>query len=89
MSSVTVLYHPNSEQDALIRDLTYNYKRQTGKELDTLSLETIQGAEMARLYGAIDYPVIIAKDVNGHMLRMWEGNNIPLVSEISFYDQLH
>jgi len=87
MSSVTLLYHPDSDQNAMVRDLEYNYRKQTGKVLDKLSLETIQGAEMARLYGVVQYPAIIAKDTNGIMIRMWEGSNIPLVSEISFYDQ--
>jgi hypothetical protein len=86
MSNVALLYHPNSEDEAFVRDLNYNYKRQTGREIPLVSLETVQGAEMAKLYGVERYPAIIAKTDYGDMIRLWQADEMPLVQEIAFYD---
>jgi len=87
MSSVTILYHPKSEQDRPVRELVFNYKRQTGKDLETISLETVEGADMAKLYGIVDYPALVARDNQGKLLKLWQGKALPLINEISFYDQ--
>ena len=87
MSNITVLYHPNTDHEPLIRDLTFNYKRQTNKDLNTLSLETVEGAEMAKLYDITRYPAIVARRQDGELLKTWEGEPLPLINEISYYDE--
>lgn len=84
---VLVLYHPNSEQDGLIQDFARDYERFKGKKLQSLSLETQQGADYARLYDIVQYPAFLAIADNGTLQRLWQGMPLPLMDELSYWDQ--
>ena len=86
MSNITVLYRPNTDHEPIIRDLQFNYTHQTGKELELLSLDTVEGAELAKLYDVTMYPAIVAKAEDGHLLQLWQGPDLPLINEISYFD---
>lgn len=83
---VVILYRPNSEHDTLVQDFLRDYKRRTNKDLELMSLDTREGAEMARLYDVVDYPAIIAREDDGHLQQMWQGEKLPLIDEVSYYD---
>lgn len=84
---VLVLYHPNSEQDGLTADFARDYERFKGRKLERVSLETIEGADYARLYEIDQYPAFLAIADNGTMQRLWQGMPVPLMDELSYYDQ--
>lgn len=86
MSNVLVLYRPNTDQDPVVRTFTYDYERQTGKKLHSLSLDTIEGDESAKMYGITAYPAVIARDNEGKALKIWQ-TKLPLINEVSYYDQ--
>src|SRR3989344_2188084 len=84
---VLALYHPNSEQDGLIQDFARDYERFKSKKLELISLETVEGADYARLYDIVQYPAFLAIADNGTLQRMWQGMPLPLMDELSYYDQ--
>lgn len=84
---VIVLYHPNSEQDGLIADFARDYERFKAKKLELVSLETQAGADYARLYDIVTYPAFLAITDNGTLQRLWQGMPLPLMDELSYYDQ--
>ena len=86
MSNVVLLYHPNTEDEVFVRDITYNYKHQTGRELPLISLDSVEGAEIAKLYGIERYPAIVARTDYGDMIHLWQADELPMVQEIAFYD---
>lgn len=61
-----------------------NYKR---KKIELVSLETIEGADLAKLYGVDRYPAILVMADNGSMIRLWQGLPLPLMDELSYYIQ--
>ncbi len=83
---VVILYRPNSEHDTLVQDFLREYRARTGKELELTSIDTKEGAEIARLYDAVDYPALIAIEDNGQLHQMWQGDRLPLIDEVSYFD---
>ena len=80
-----VLYHIKSEHGGIVQDYAHDYSRFKGKELELLSLETKEGAEMARLYDVTTYPAVVAIADDGIMQQIWQGLPLPLMDEVSAY----
>ena len=80
------LYHPASEQAMAIETYAHEYASlQPGNKLELISLETPQGARLAELYGITEYPSLIVISNDGHLLRLWQGGDLPLMSELTGY----
>lgn len=82
---VIVLYHQNTEQESLVKDYVAEFERFKRAKLELMSLETVQGAEYARLYDVVQYPAVIAMADDGSMQRMWQGSGMPLMDELAYY----
>jgi hypothetical protein len=82
---IVILYHPKSEHEGKVLDFAADYKRQKGKELELTSLETVEGDEMAKLYDITRYPAVLAIKEDGQLQRMWQGEEMPLMDELSYY----
>ena len=82
---IVVLYHPKSEQGGLIEDFVRDFERFKAKKLEPVSLETIEGSDLARLYDITAYPAVLVMRDNGSLLRLWQGMPLPLMDELSYY----
>lgn len=84
---VVILYRPNSEHDTMVQSYLREYRARTGKDIELVSLDTREGADMARVYDVVDYPGVLAIENDGHLQHMWQGKTLPLIDELSYYDQ--
>jgi hypothetical protein len=84
---IIALYHPKSDHEGLVMDYARDYKGRTGVDLELVSLETEEGAEMARLYGVTVYPALLAIQNDGHLQQVWQGQVLPLMSEVEAYSR--
>lgn len=82
---VVVLYHPQSEHGGQVKDYVAEFKRYKKKSLELFSLETIKGAATAELYGISRYPAFLVISDDGSMQRLWQGQPMPLMDELSYY----
>jgi hypothetical protein len=82
---VYVLYHPRSDHARIVEDFIRDFKRIQGKDIEVLSLETRDGAATASLYDITEYPAILALREDGQLLKFWQGNQLPLMQEVSAY----
>jgi hypothetical protein len=83
---VVVLYRPNSEHYGRVMDYVHDYKRMhPNTQLEMLSLDTVEGAETARLYDVYSYPAILALSNDGHLQQLWQSDQLPLMHEIDAY----
>lgn len=83
---VVILYHQNSEQAGQVEDYIREFKvRHAEHNIEPLSLETREGAEMARLYDVTNYPAALALDGDGRLLQLWQGPHLPMINELDFY----
>ena len=80
-----VLYHPKSEHEGIVQDYVHEFKRFKGKELELLSLETREGAELAKLYDVVRYPAILIIGPDGALQKVWEAPMLPLMNEVDGY----
>lgn len=85
---IVVLYRPGSAHARLavdfIRDFQHFHSTVT---VQTVNLDTRDGASMATLYDITAYPAILALEQNGGMLQMWQGEQLPLMDEVASYMQ--
>lgn len=80
-----MLYRPNSEHARSVEEYVRDFQHQRGKVIELMSLDTVEGAEKANLYGLMQYPAIIAVREDGQLLRDWQGSNLPLMDEVAGY----
>ncbi|HYH75129.1 MAG TPA: hypothetical protein VD735_04175 [Candidatus Saccharimonadales bacterium] len=50
-----------------------------------MSADTREGAATASLYDIWAFPTVMALADDGHMLNMWQGDSLPLMSEVAAY----
>lgn len=82
---VAVLYHPKTEQQGIAEDFARDYRaRHHGSELELISLETVEGAELAKLYDIVRYPAILVTTDDGRLQKFWQ-DDIPLIDEVAAY----
>lgn len=84
---VVILYHPNAEFAGLAQDYTKDYHRRhpDRPEFELISLDTVEGSEMARLYDVVRYPAILALANDGSLQKLWQDQPWPLMDEVSAY----
>ena len=82
---IIALYHPQSDHARRVEDYAHDFQRMHHETIDLLSLESREGADMARLYGITRYPAIIARRDGGEMLQIWTDDQMPLMDEVLAY----
>lgn len=60
-----------------------DFERTQHMKPDLVSLETKEGAEMAKLYDIVQYPAIIVTQDDGAHMKQWEGEPLPLMEEVA------
>ncbi|HOR23173.1 hypothetical protein KBB76_01315 [Candidatus Saccharibacteria bacterium] len=84
---VIVLYRFDSEQARPVLEFTREYESRTGRDLAHYDIETREGSDLAKLYDVTQYPAVIALTEDGQMLHLWQGQQLPLINEVSYYNQ--
>lgn len=83
---LVVLYRPNSENGRAAESFSRDFKaRQPQAVVEMVSLDTKEGSDMARLYDVTIYPAILVLRDDSQMVKMWQGETIPLISEVASY----
>lgn len=54
-------------------------------EPELLSLETREGADMARLYDVTRYPAVLVISQDGRLQQLWQEAELPLMGELEAY----
>lgn len=80
-----VVYKVESDHARAVIDYMADFKRQTGKDLETIDPDTRDGAGLCRTYDIVEYPSVVSLDDNGVLQNMWRGLPLPTISEISYY----
>lgn len=84
---VVVLYRSQSEHERMVLDLEHDYESLTGRSLSLYDLNTKDGEAMASLYDVVNYPAVLALADNGQLLQLWQGEVLPMMNEIMYYDK--
>jgi hypothetical protein len=82
---VVVLYRPRSEQEGKVLDFARDYKQLRNREFNLVSLDTVEGDNMAKVYDITQYPAFLAIKDDGQLEQMWQGEQLPLMNELDYY----
>ncbi len=80
-----ILYHPRTEQEGIVESYVHDFKRFKGKDLEKVSLDTVEGAHIAELYDVMRYPAILVIGPDGALQKAWESPIMPLMDEVDSY----
>lgn len=83
--NISILYRPNSEHERLVLDYQRDFKQRSARDIELVSLDTVEGDELAKIYGVDVYPTIIVRDDEGVLQHMWQGDTLPLMDEVLAY----
>lgn len=83
---VVVLYRRDSDYGRSVEEFIHEFRRAHGStEIEEVSLDTPEGAEIQKVYGLVDQPAILALKDDGSMLNMWQGKTLPLMNDVASY----
>jgi hypothetical protein len=82
---VAILYHPNSEFARMVESYAHDFERTRGKSIELVSLDTVEGADLARLYDITVYPAMVVVREDGQLMKDWQGEPMPLMNEVAGY----
>lgn len=77
-----ILYHPDNEFATSVENFAKECSKHTTKVVETISLETLEGARLVDVYALVEYPSILVLRDDGQMVKLWQGPDLPLVSEV-------
>lgn len=80
-----VLYRSKSEHGTKVEQYAREFERRTSKKLDLQEIDTVEGDNLAKLYDVVQYPAIIATAEDGQLLKLWQGDQLPLIDEVAGY----
>ena len=69
----------------IVETFLRDFKRQTGRRIETLNPDTRSGQNFIELYNIVEYPTLIAIGPDGTEVAKWRGN-LPTISDASFYN---
>ena len=80
-----ILYQPDSEHAREVETFIHDFQMQhhVDAKIEILDLNTRDGAATASLYDVMQYPALLATDNFGSVVNMWQGDNLPLMSEVA------
>ncbi|MFZ1812156.1 MAG: hypothetical protein WAU02_01355 [Candidatus Saccharimonadales bacterium] len=80
-----VVYKDQSDHAREVLTWLGDFRRQTGRVIETIDPDSRDGADLCRTYDIVEYPTIVALDDNGQLQTMWRGRPLPTISEVSYY----
>lgn len=84
---VVVVYKQQTDYARRVEDYMFDFKRQTGRELEVLNPESKEGISFCEAHDLLEYPTILALSDEGQAVSTWRGFPLPTISEVSYYVQ--
>lgn len=80
---VVCIYRDNQDYTRDVTEWLENFRRQTGREIETLDPD--QSPAFCEAYDITEYPTIIALGNSGEVQSLWRGRTLPLINEVLYY----
>lgn len=82
---VVVVYKENSDQARAVIDFMHDFEHQTGRKIESLDPDSLDGERFCRAYDIVMYPTVIALADDSTMQQIWSGVPLPTIIEVSYY----
>ena len=80
---VVCIYRDNQDYTRSVTEWLENFRRQTGREIETMNPDENTG--FCEAYDIVEYPTIIAIGEQGDVRASWRGRELPLINEVLYY----
>lgn len=80
---IICIYRDNQDYTRAVTDWLENFRRQTGREVETMDPD--QNVNFCEAYDIVEYPTILALDDQGGVRALWRGQTLPLINEVLYY----
>ena len=86
---VIILYRPQSEHERRVEEFVHDFKsRHEERYIEQISMDTVEGDELARVYGVMRFPAVMALGTDGQLVKLWDGEQLPLINEVAYYETI-
>ncbi len=82
---VVVVTKDNTDYARQVTEFLEGFARQTGRTLEVLDPESLDGGMFCRAYDIVEYPSIVALSNDGQVQTIWRGTMLPTIGEVSYY----
>ena len=82
---VVVVYRQNTDYSRSVETFVSDFTRQTGRTLETVDPDSLDGITFCSSYDIIEYPSVIALSHDGPVQNIWKSTMLPTISEVSYY----
>lgn len=82
---VFCLYRPNSEHERALGELNRELMRRYNTQLELISMDLVEGDNLAQVYDVWAFPACLAIDQDGRLQYAWLDGQLPLINELSYY----
>jgi hypothetical protein len=83
---VVILYRPDSEHARATESFMHDFQRRNPDiSIEVENVDSREGVAMVSLYDIMRYPAILALANDGVLLKLWEGEDIPMMDEVASY----
>lgn len=82
---VVSVWRENSDYGREMAEWLKDFTYQTGREIESLDPDTVEGEIFSTTYDVVEYPTLLALDNQGKVLASWRGLPLPLMNEVSYY----
>ena len=80
---VVCIYREGQDYSRSVNEWLENFRRQTGREIETMDPDTSPG--FCEAYDVVEYPTIMALSDRGEVRAFWSGRDLPLINEVLYY----
>lgn len=80
---VVCIYRKKQDYSRSVEEWLENFRRQTGREIETMDPDT--NTKFCEAYDIVAYPTILALGDRGEVRASWSGRELPLINEVLFY----
>lgn len=83
---ILVLYRPKSDHARRTEEFVENMQRQHGLKVEIIDVDSREGIATTNLYDVMVYPAILITSIDGQLIKMWSGEEVPpMMNEVVAY----
>ncbi len=82
---VVMVWRDNTDYARSVTSWLEDFRRRTGRELESMNPDTREGDSFVRIYDIVQYPTMIALSDDGREQKRWVGATLPMIDEVNFY----
>ena len=81
---IVIVVKTNSEYFREAEEWGVEYQRETGREVELIDPETIEGEIFASTRDIMQYPSLLMRGGGGEIVKKWSGSPLPQFDQVSY-----